>query len=408
MTAAAALLLGLALQTSDGLVASPEAGWPQWRGPRRDGVSDEKGLLRAWPAGGPKLLWKAEGLGRGWSSPIVAAGRVYVTGDVGDGLVIFAFGLDGKLRWKAPNGAAWKGDYPGARACLAFSEGRLYHLNAHGRLACLDAESGKEGWAVDVLKEFQGENITWALSECLLVDGPRVIVTPGGRKALMAALDKATGRAAWLTEPLPGELATYSSPILFRHGGRRVLANCSSGHGFAVEADTGKLLWKVPLKNPYGTNVSSPSFGGGQVHFATAFVNGSAYRLRGDGVEEAWRSPFDTCTGSWVLAEGVLYGGGYTKFKHWIAVDWKSGERKGDLRELRSGAAVWADGRLTCLGEDGRVGLVTPVAEGFRLAGEFRLTADRVNDAWAHPVVADQRLYLRYHDTLFCYDVAAR
>src|SRR5574340_339127 len=194
---AVGLLLALTLTTTasaaeplpDGLIASPEPGWPQWRGPRRDGISAEKGLLQGWPEDGPRLVWKAGELGTGWSSPIVVGNRLYITGDVDDDLVIFALDLDGKPQWRAVNGKAWKGAVPGARACCAFSEGRLYHLGAHGRVACLDAASGKELWAVDVLERFQSRNVTWGLSECLLVDRARLIVTPGGKTALVAAPD---------------------------------------------------------------------------------------------------------------------------------------------------------------------------------------------------------------------------
>jgi hypothetical protein len=148
----------------DGLIASPEPGWPQWRGRRRDGISDEKGLLASWPEGGPKLLRKVSGLGRGWSSPIVVGQRLFITGDVGDDLVIFAFDREGKPLWQAKNGKSWQGQFPGARACCAFSEGRLYNCNAHGRVACLEAATGKELWAVEILDRFEGRNITWALS----------------------------------------------------------------------------------------------------------------------------------------------------------------------------------------------------------------------------------------------------
>ena len=161
------LVLGAAraVAAADGLIASPEPGWPQWRGPRRDGISEEKGLLGSWPEGGPKLLWKVDGLGKGWSSPVVAGGRLYVTGDVHDDLVVFAFDTGGAMQWRSENGKAWKRSFPGARAPCALSEGRLYHLNAHGRLACLEAASGKELWAFNILERFDGKNITWALSE---------------------------------------------------------------------------------------------------------------------------------------------------------------------------------------------------------------------------------------------------
>ena len=212
-------------EAGDGPIASPEPDWPQWNGPRRDGISGEKNLLPTWPEDGPRLVWKIGNLGRGWSSPIIVRDRLYIAGDADDDLLIFAFDLDGKPLWRAKNGQSWSGSYPGARACCAFSDDKLYHMNAHGRVACLEAATGSELWAVDVLKRFQGENITWAMSECLLVDGPRLIVTPGGKQALMAALDKKSGRTIWATEPLGEDRASHCSPLLFRHAGRRILAS---------------------------------------------------------------------------------------------------------------------------------------------------------------------------------------
>lgn len=398
---------------ADGLIASEEHGWPQWRGPRRDGISDEEGLLSIWPASGPKLLWKVGGLGTGWSSPIVVGERIYITGDVGNDLIVFAFDRIGTPQWRVKNGKAWKGPYPGARACCALSEGRLYHLNAHGRLACLDANSGKELWAVDILERFDAENITWALSECLLVDGARVIVTPGGKKALMAALDKRNGQTVWITEPLGEDRTSHCSPILFRYSGRRVIANCSSAHGFGVDADTGRLLWTVPLRNPHGVNTSTPVYGSGRVFYVTPYAElGRAYRLDADGqdiaAEHLWTSPLDTVTGGAVLVDGILFAAGYKNSKWWFGVDWQTGQTKYELKALTTGAAIYADGRLYCFDESGTVALLKPGNEGLDIVGRFRLLTERVRDAWAHPVLHDGRLYLRYHDTLWCYDVKKR
>lgn len=398
---------------ADGLIASEEQGWPQWRGPRRDGISDEKGLLSTWPASGPKLLWKVEGLGTGWSSPIVVGERLYITGDVGNDLIVFSFDRSGTEQWRAKNGKAWKGPYPGARACCVFSEGRLYHLNAHGRLVCLDAGSGKELWAVDILERFSARNITWALSECLLVDGARVIVTPGGKKALMTALDKRNGQTVWTTEPLGEDRTSHCSPILFRYAGRRVIANCSSAHGFGVDADTGKLLWTVPLRNPHGVNVATPVYGSGSVFYVTPYAElGRLYRLSADGqgiaAEHLWTSPLDTVTGGAVLVDGTLFASGYKKSKWWFGVDWQTGQTKYELTDLTTGATIYADGRLYCLDESGTVALLKPGSESLDVVGRFRLLTDRVRDAWAHPVLHDGRLYLRYHDTLWCYDVKER
>jgi outer membrane protein assembly factor BamB len=398
---------------ADGLIASPEPDWPQWRGLRRDGISDEKGLLSSWPQGGPELLWKIDNLGKGWSCPIVVRERLYITGDVGDDLVVFAFDCNGNLQWQVKNGKAWKGPYPGARACCAFSEGLLYHINAHGRLACLNAVSGQELWAVDILERFSAENITWALSECLLVDGPRVIVTPGGRKALMAALDKRSGQTIWTTEPLGEDRTSHSSPILFRHAGRRLIACCSSAHGFGVDADTGELLWTIPLKSPYGVNTATPVYGSGSVFYVTPYAElGRAYRLsvdrKGITPEHIWTSQLDTVTGGAVLVNDTLFAAGYKKSKWWFGVDWHTGRTKYELKDLTTGAAIYADRRLYCLDERGMVALLKPGTNGLEIVGRFSLVTDRVRDAWVHPVLHDGRLYLRYHDTLWCYDVKER
>ncbi len=382
----------------------------EWAAPRRHRPGEEPPADLAGRR--TKAVSKIGNLGRGWSSPIVVRDRLYITGDVDDDLVIFAFDLDGKPRWQAKNGRSWSGSYPGARACCAYSRGKLYHMNAHGRVACLEAATGKELWAVDVLKRFQAENITWAMSECLLVDGPRLIVTPGGREALMAALDKTSSRTIWTTEALGSDRASHCSPLLLRHAGRRILASCCSAHGFGVDADNGKLLWTVPLESPYGVNVTAPVYGDGRILFTTPYVNGTCYRLplgqTGSRPEKAWGTTLDTCTGTMVLVDGLLYGSGYRRHKSWLCLDWTTGEIRYELKHLTTSAAIYADRRLYCLAEDGRVALLQPTPETFEMAGQFRLMPEKVHDAWAHPVLLDGRLYLRYHDTLWCYDVRAQ
>ena len=397
---------------ADGLVPSPEKGWPQWRGPRRDAICDEKGLLQSWPEGGPKVLWKSTGLGRGYSSPIISGGTMYITGDVGDDLVIFALDMKGKPTWRAVNGRSWIKPWGGARASCAISEGRLYHMNAHGRTVCLDAATGKELWAVDVLKRFGGENIRWALSECLLIDGPRVIVTPGGRKGLMAALDKKTGETVWASESVPGEKAGYASPILFTYAGRRFIAGCSSKHAFGVDADTGKLLWKLSRPTRYEVIAAAPVYcGGGRVFVISPDGRGGAmYQVNVDGknvsAAEKWVCELDNVHGGTLLAGGVLYGAGHMR-KGWGAVDVKTGKMLYTTTDLPMGSAIHADGRLYCLSEKGEAALLKPTETGFEFEGRFRLAAspEKRPDVWPHPVILDGRLYLRYHETLHCYDV---
>jgi outer membrane protein assembly factor BamB len=407
-------LLSVPAQSPPGkLVASKEPGWPQWRGPRRDGISDEKGLLQAWPERGPALLWKVEGLGRGWSSPIVTRGAIYITGDVGEELSIFAFDLEGKPRWKAANGRAWTREYPGARASLVYDEGSLYHMNAHGRVARLDAATGRETWSVDAAGRFEASVITWGLSECLVVDGTRLIVTPGGKKGAIAALDRKTGETVWASEPIPGNNAGYGSPILFELGGRRHIVNCSSRHVFGVDAETGRGLWKRIRPSEYQALCFTPVLVGDGVYVTTPGKNGGTlYRIgaeeREPRIDTVWDTPLDTLQGGTVLVGGLLYGSGYMGFKGWAALDVATGQPRHTTRELASGAVVFADGRLYCLSEQGEMALLKPAPAAFEVAGRFPLTALRKQDVWAHPVVCDGRLYLRYHDTLYCYDLRSK
>ncbi|HUT35040.1 MAG TPA: PQQ-binding-like beta-propeller repeat protein [Planctomycetota bacterium] len=432
--AGVALAAGTALSAEVGqLLASKEPGWPQWRGPRRDGISDEKGLLQEWPEGGPKLLWSVSDLGRGWSAPIITRGTLYITGDVGEELHVFAFDLDGKLKWRSKNGHSWKRSYPGARGSCTYDEGRLYHINAHNRIACLDAADGKELWAVDLIPRFEGRNIMWAIAHHPLIDGSRVIVTPGGKKALMAALDKKTGETVWATEPLMFERTDkfgggklpearqeadapgYSSPILFELGGRRHIVNCSSRHAFGVDADTGKLVWTQPMPTTWEVIAVTPV-----LYKDCVFVTGpdgrggKLFRIIVEGekvrTEEVWTADMDTCHGGVIAVGDVLHGSWYRRFDGVGCVEAATGKTLHRTNELSMGSMTYADGRLYYLAQRGQMALINPDPKDFRIVSSFPFAVGdgRRRDVWAHPVVLDGRLYLRHHDKLSCYDVKER
>jgi outer membrane protein assembly factor BamB len=408
-------------QTTDvRLIPSPEPGWPQFRGPRRDGISPERGLLQSWPEGGPKLLWKAENLGRGFSSPVFGGGRLYITGDLDGEVRIFALDLEGRRVWEKANGAEWKNPYPGARSTPAYNSGRIYHQNAHGRLVCLDAENGREIWSANLLEQFGGQNITWGLSECPLVDERAVYATAGGEQALAVAFDKATGKLLWKTPALRDtegeralENASYTSPILAEFGGRRLLVNCSLRHLFCVDASTGALQWTKRVPTTYSVLAMTPALVNNGI-FMTA-PHGRGGRLfkliapsTRDGnvsVEEVWQTRLDTCQGGVIHVNDRIYGSFYPGRKGWGAVDAKSGEILYEAPDFVKGAPLWAENRLYALSEDGWMRLLEPAKSEFIVRGQFRLADARANDAWAHPVVFDGRMYLRYHESLFVYDV---
>lgn len=406
----------LAAEPRARIVASKEHGWPQFRGPTRDGISTERNLRQTWPTNGPSLLWSAKNFGRGFSSPIIANDRLYFTGDVGNDLKIFAVDLTGQPVWTVTNGMAWNRDYPGARSSVTFSEGRLYHQNAHGRLVCLDANTGQEQWAVNLLEEFGGDNITWGLSECVLVDDRAVYVTPGGRKALVAALDKKSGKVIWTTDSWPSSLdaskpdaASYASPILVKFGERRLLVGCSSRNLYCIDAASGKMQFTRPMPTSYSVLAAMPALVGDSIFMTAPHGKGGVlYRLTAGetiGAEELWRSPLDTCQGGVILHEGKLIGSFYPGRKGWAAIDIKNGEILYQQPDFIKGAAVFADNRLYVLSEDGWMRLLEPSVSQFNVHGQFQLVKATGNDAWAHPVIWNGRLYLRYHETLYCYDI---
>jgi outer membrane protein assembly factor BamB len=402
------------------LIASPEAGWPQFRGPRRDGISTEQGLLQAWPEGGPRLMWSRTGAGRGFSSPIIAGGRIYVTGDFGEDMYVLAFDLEGKPLWRTKNGEAWLNQYQGARASVTYSAGNLYHQNAHGRLVALAADTGKERWSLNVLERFGGENITWGLSECLLVDERAVYVTVGGRDALLVALDKQSGEVLWRSEKITGaggkdaaENAGYAAPIMVQFAGRRLIIGCSSQHLFCLDADSGKLQWSRPRPTSYSVLAMSPVLVGDAVFVSAPFgPPGALYRLvqpssQGGtvGVQDVWTTDLDTAQGGVVHVDGRLYGSYYPRRGGWAAIEAASGKVLYADPDIVKGAPLYADNRLYALSEDGWMLLLDPSETQFEFKGRFRVATARDRDAWAHPVIHDGRLYLRYHDTLYCYEI---
>ncbi len=389
--------------------ATPD--WPQWRGRHRDGISAETGLLQSWPEGGPKLLWKVSGIGRGYSSPIIVADAVYITGDEDKELVISAFTLDGQPRWKTTNGEPWKKSYPGARSSCCFDDGKLYHMNAHGRLACLDAVTGKEAWAVNMLERYAAKNIMWGISESVLVHGDRVFATPAGTKGLMVAHDKRTGAPVWATPALDGEHASYSSPVLIQAGKRKLLVNSCSKHVVAVDSVTGDLVWKLPHADPKNTVNTTPVLSGRMLLFTDSSPDyGVVFgvKLDDDAASQVWSRELKITHGGAVSVAGRLLGSSTRgEVVGWLQADVETGrttqvKAAGDLAD---GSMIVADGRFYCLTVRGTMTLQELTETGFRTAGTFRLAEGKDQDAWAHPVICQGRLFLRYHDVLYCYDV---
>jgi len=392
--------------------AGDAADWPQFHGPRRDNLSAETGLLKQWPAEGPKLLWTAKGLGHGFSTVAITGGLIYTTGNIGPDTVIAALDLDGKPQWTAKNGPADKHDRPGTRSTPTVEGGRLFHEGSLGDLACLEARTGKAVWSVNILKKFGGRTPQWGLAESPLVDGNRVICAPGGPEVGLVALDKATGETLWAckeTTEKPG----YASPIAIEFGGVRQYVTLLQKSVAGMRADTGKLLWQVPHAAFADETVSTPLFQDRFVVVSTLGPGGTqCIELSGEGdaiaAKSAWQTnALNSHHGGVILLSGHVYGanaGG-----KWLCLDLKTGKVAHAGDGVGKGSLTYADGMLYTYAENGgEVGLVKATPQGHEVVSRFRIPAGGSGLCWAHPVVCGGRLYLRHGDFLYCYDIQAR
>jgi hypothetical protein len=386
--------------------------WPCFHGPQRDNVSRETGLLKKWPEGGPKLLWKLSNCGGGYSGVSIAEGRIFTAGDFDEIEKVLAFDLDGRPLWQAQNGESWTGPYPGSRTTPACSDGMLYQMNPKGRLAAYRADSGEEVWAVDLVERFGARYGTWSMTENVVVEDDLLFCVPGGSKALVAALDKRTGKNVWVNTGLD-ETAAYCSPIVVTHQGVRQLITLTQKSIIAVEMASGKLLWSHPHVTKGDQNVNAPVYRDGCVLTASGHSGGArVVKINADnsGVTELWwDAALDNCHGSAMVFDGHVYGsscraGG----KGFFCADFLTGELRFREKKMEKLSLTAAEGLIYGLGQTGNVLLIEPRPDRLTVISVMETPPDTRELAWAHPVVCGGRLYIRRWDFLYVYDISAK
>lgn len=405
---------------------SPAAAeWPQFRGPKRDGLSPDTGLLKQWPSGGPPLLWDAKGAGRGYASVALSGGRMFTMGDGPsvaddkDEYVLCFNEADGKFLWKAKLGPAWnsgKDDWQGSRATPTADGDLLFALSPHGVLACLEAATGKELWRKNLPRDFGGKKGDgWGYSESPLVDGDRLICTPGGPRATLVCLDKRTGRTVWTASVPEDRGAGHASIVVAEIGSTRVYVTTTAGGALGVRASDGKVLWTYPIDRTTAV-IPTPIIRGDLVFFTAGYGRGGALLKQsasGDGVkvEEVYGLNPDLTNkhGGVVLVGDFLYGDSDDKGTPWCA-ELASGRIRWKQRGSGRGSAsvTYADGRLYVRYSSGRLALVPATPDGYREVGTFDVPHSGRRPSWAHPVIAGGRLFLREDDHILCYDLRAK
>ncbi|MFW6171867.1 MAG: PQQ-binding-like beta-propeller repeat protein [Planctomycetota bacterium] len=383
--------------------------WPRFHGPAGDNKSPATGLLKEWPEGGPELVWTAEGLGEGFASVSLAHGNIYTAGNIDEQTVVMALDLDGRKVWQTACGEAWTKSHSGTRSTPTIDGDRLYYETPLGDLVCLNAHTGQRIWGLNILDQFAGKNIRWALAESPVVDGDLLICCPFGDLGSVVALNKKTGKTVWAAESV-GDRAGYATPAIAEFAGRRMVLTMSSKALVGVDISNGDLLFRHEHITRYDVNALTPICVDGHVFISSGYGSGSELvkltategRIT---AEQVWENKdLDNHHGGVVLLDGHVYGADFRRY--WLCLDWETGQTEYQERGVGKGSLTYADGMLYTLSEKrGTVGLVKPTPAEHKLVSEFTIPEGGEGPVWAHPVVCDGRLYIRHGDLLFAFDV---
>jgi outer membrane protein assembly factor BamB len=409
---AAGLLAGMSALAAVAQEA-PRGNWPQWQGPNRNAVSPETGLLKTWPTGGPTLLWKTGELGTGNSSPSIAGGRIYGMSYRGNDEGVWALEeATGKPIWSVKLAAAnyqiGRQAHDGSACTPAVDGDRLYVIGESGDLACLQTSDGKILWQKSLVRDFGGSVPSWGYSESPLVDGDKLIATPGGREATLVALNKMTGEVIWKSAVPGGDRAGYSSAIAAEIDGQRQYLQFLGGGVVGVAAKDGRFLWRYDKPANGTANCSTPIYRDNLVFASSGYNTGAGcakLETGADGVkatEVYFTKGMQNHHGGMVLVGDHVYGFNGSNL---ACIDFKTGTTAWENRSVGKGSVIYADGMIYARSERGPVALVEANPKEYVEKGRFDQPDRNGAQTWPHPAIAGGRLYLRDNNILLCYDV---
>lgn len=381
----------------------------QWRGPERDGKYPSTGLLKKWPAKGPKLIWHYDKLGEGHASAAVTSNFVYTTGtdmEAGTGFII-AFNHNGTTAWKKTYAKEWLESWDGVRSTPLIDGENLYIMSSYGVLVCMSAKTGEKKWTVNLFKDYDGENIKWGVTENLVLDGDKLFCIPGGKQANVLALNKHTGELIWKCAG-KGELSAYHSPLVINHNGRKIFVGQTASSILGIDVETGKLLWSHNQPNKWSVHANTPLYSESKLFCVSGYGKGNVMleiSEDGNSIKELWRNEnLDSKMGGVVLHNGIIYGSG-DKNRAWFALDWNTGKLLSENDEFTKGNIIFADGMLYCYDQKGKVALAEPLKDGYKFISSFDVPFGE-KQHWAHLVIHNKRLYIRHGTSLMVYDIA--
>ena len=385
----------------------------QWRGTNRDGTFEESGLMDQWPEEGPELLWTFKGLGRGFAAPAVTSEGLFVNGEVDGNGYLFALDLEGKLRWKSPNGKAFLGEgfsstYPGVRSTPTVYRNLVYSTSGEGQISCKESSDGREKWTVNITDYLDGMVGEFGYSESVAVDEKNVYCFPGGTSANLAALDRITGKIAWTASALRDTFA-YGSPVLIDLPGRRILLTTSRHYLFTVDRSNGELLASYALEGfEYdGEHCNTPVYQDGFIYFVANDVPGQGavkLALSGDGtkITEIWRNNrVKNNFGGLVAVDGTLFT--TVPGNRLVALDPENGS-VADTLKVPTGSLIFTDSKFIIYGNNGTIQLVDYENGQLEPAGQGEVRGG-TGQHFSHPVVSNGVLYIRQGDALMAYRI---
>lgn len=385
----------------------------QWRGANRDGIYQEKNLLKIWPEAGPKLLWLTEEIGDGYSSPAVVGDQLYINGEIDSVSHVFAFDLKGKLLWKSPNGPEFTGkefsaSFPGSRSVPTVYNDLVYACSGMGRITCLEAASGKEKWAVDMIGGLDGKIGFFGYSESLFVDEKNVYCFPGGVESNIVALNKLTGKVVWTSKAM-GDGVSFCSPIVINLPTSNILVTVSHEYLMGLDTKNGELLWsyKEDSVKREGEYCNSPVYSDGFIYGVSGVPKGrGAFKIAlspdGKNIKEIWKNAkVLNKMGGFVKVEDRLYS---SSADHKLKVmDTNSGTVVDSLQNLY-GSVIYADDHLYCYADNGNVNLIKVSEPKMEVVSKFKIVKG-TKEHFAHPVISNGVLYIRHGNALMAYEI---
>lgn len=392
----------------------------QWRGPDRNGIFPDQGLLNTWPESGPEMILKVEDLGMGYSAPILHNGIIYITGRKDTMEYLSAVDLNGTIKYQVQFGSSWNQSFPESRSTPTIDGDKIYVISGMGEVACLKVDDGSLIWKVDANGLFEGSLHRWGVAESPLIVDDKIIYTVGGEKTSVIALNKNTGEEVWQSESVGGT-RTYVSPALYEHNEHQLILAVTEFHIMGIKPENGQFAWSIEFPLPEGTPArrggiapNTPIMKADEIFISKGYdMLGIMLKLGPEitDVRELWRtSVLDTHHGHYVLVDNYIYGSNWENNSqgNWVCLDWETGEVQYEEKWKTKGSIIWADEKLYCYEErSGNIALVNPTPEKFDVVSSFKIEHGS-GPHWAHPYISDKKLLIRHGKVLMVFDIAEK